>query len=113
MLQDAENMANYLHEKEHQKHRADAMIRLLIAFLFFLVTVTGCTTEPTEAQVPQPSIIIHDTAAGIPDTLAQQAFIFDHHLYLKYRHRSETLHAYTLLPDPKKAPATGSSTSLT
>jgi len=106
-------MANYLHGKEHQNHRASAMIKLFIAFLFFLVTVTGCTTEPTEAQVPQPSIIIHDTPVGVPDILAQQAYIADNQLYLKYRHRSETLHTYTLLPDPKKTPATGSSTSLT
>jgi phosphatidylserine/phosphatidylglycerophosphate/cardiolipin synthase-like enzyme len=81
--------------------------------VFILVTAAGCATEPTEARAPQPNIMICDTPIGVPDILAQQAYIQNNQLYLKYRQLTETGYTVTTLPDARKDPAIGSSTSLT
>jgi phosphatidylserine/phosphatidylglycerophosphate/cardiolipin synthase-like enzyme len=94
-------------------HKASAMIKPLFAYVLILATVVGCATEPTEITAPQPNIMICDTPIGVPDILAQQAYIHDNQLYLKYRQLSETVYTATTLPDAREDPAIGSSTSLT
>jgi cardiolipin synthase len=84
-----------------------------MSFVFIVVTVTGCATGPTEPRAPHPNIMVCDTPIGVPDILAQQAYIDDSQLYLQYRQLSETAYTVTALPDARKGPAIGSSTSLT
>ncbi|MGD2054264.1 MAG: hypothetical protein PVG45_09160, partial [Gammaproteobacteria bacterium] len=89
------------------------MKMLRIAVVSILVTATGCATEPTEPGPSQPNIMICDTPIGVPDILAQQAYIHDNQLYVKYWQPSETVYTVTTLPDARENPAVGSSTSLT
>jgi cardiolipin synthase len=74
------------------------MTKTVIAVLITLILLTGCATGPTQLEQRQPSIVIDDTAVDAPVVLAEQAYIGKNRLYVQFRHRSDTVNSYAILP---------------
>lgn len=88
-----------------------SMAKSLIAALITLSVITGCATGPAEPEPLQPSIVIDDTVVDTSVLLADQAYASDNRLYIQFRHLSDTINSYAILPDPDKTPAPGPSST--
>jgi cardiolipin synthase len=88
------------------------MAKSVIVFLITLSVLTGCTTDPAELETSQPSIVIDDTVVDTSVLLAEQAYISDNQLYIRFRHQSESIDSLAMLPEPDETLASGSSTTL-
>ena len=105
-------MANYLHERPNSKRVAFYMTKSVSAVLITLILLTGCATGPTEPEQRQPSIVIDDTSVDAPVVLAEQAYIGKNRLYVQFRHRSDTVNSYAILPT-QETPHSGTTASPT
>lgn len=77
-----------------------------------LSIVTGCTIDPAEPEPSQPSIVIDDTVVDTSVLLAEQAYISDNQLFIQFRHQSETIDSFAILPDLDVTLVSGTSTTL-
>ncbi len=77
-----------------------------------LSIVTGCTIDPAEPEPSQPSIVIDDTVVDTSVLLAEQAYISDNRLFIQFRHQSETIDSFAILPDLDVTLVSGTSTTL-
>jgi len=88
------------------------MAKSVIVFLITLSVLTGCTTDPAELETSQPSIVIDDTVVDTSVLLAEQAYINDNQLFIRFRQQSDTIDSLAILPEPDETLASGSSTTL-
>ena len=88
------------------------MAKSVIVVFFTLSIFTGCTTDPAELEAPRPSIVIDDTVVDTSVLLAEQAYISDNQLFIRFRHKSDTIDSFAILPEPDETLASGSSTTL-
>jgi phosphatidylserine/phosphatidylglycerophosphate/cardiolipin synthase-like enzyme len=88
------------------------MTKSVIVVLITLCVFTGCTTDPAELETSQPSIVIDDTVVDTTVLLAEQAYISDNQLFIQFRHQSDTIDSFAILPEPDETLASGSSTTL-
>lgn len=88
------------------------MAKSVIVALITLSVFTGCTTGPVELEMRQPSIVIDDTVVDTSILLAEQAYISDNQLFIQFRHQSDTIDSFAILPKPDEVLASGSSTTL-
>ncbi len=88
------------------------MAKSVIVVLITLSVFTGCTTDPAELETSQPSIVIDDTVVDTSVLLAEQAYISDNQLFIQFRHHSDTIDSFAILPEPDETLASGSSTTL-
>ncbi|MBT8120126.1 MAG: phosphatidylserine/phosphatidylglycerophosphate/cardiolipin synthase family protein [Gammaproteobacteria bacterium] len=88
------------------------MAKSVIAALITLSVITGCASGPVELETPQPSIVIDDTVVDTSVLLAEQAYINDNQLFIQFRHQSDTIDSFAILPEPDETMASGSSTTL-
>ena len=88
------------------------MAKLVIVALITLSVFTGCTTDPAELATPQPSIVIDDTVVDTSVLLAEQVYISNKRLLIQFRHQSDTIDSFAILPEPDETLASGSSTTL-
>lgn len=88
------------------------MAKSVIVALITLSVFTGCTTDPVELETRQPSIVIDDTVVDTTVLLAEQAYISDNQLFIQFRHQSDTIDSFAILPEPDETLASGSSTTL-
>lgn len=90
---------------------AKSVIVVLIT-LSTLSVITGCTTDPAELETPRPSIVIDDTVVDTSALLAEQAYISNNQLFIQFRHQSDTIDSFAILPEPDETLESGSSTTL-
>ena len=88
------------------------MAKSVIIVLITLSVFTGCTTGSVELATPQPSIVIDDTVVDTTVLLAEQAYISDNQLFIQFRHQSDIINSFAILPEPDETLASGSSTTL-
>jgi phosphatidylserine/phosphatidylglycerophosphate/cardiolipin synthase-like enzyme len=88
------------------------MAKSVIVVLITLSVFTGCATDPVELETPQPSIVIDDTVVDTSVLLAEQAYIRDKKLFVQFRHQSETIDSFAILPESDETLVSGSSTTL-
>jgi len=88
------------------------MTKPVIVALITLSVFTGCATGPAELETPQSSIVIDDTVVDTSVLLAEQAYFSDKRLFIQFRHRSDTIDSFVILPEPDEVLASGSSTTL-
>jgi len=88
------------------------MAKSVIVVLITLSVFTGCTTDPAKLETSQPSIVIDDTVVDTTVLLAEQAYISDSQLFIQFRHQSDTINSFAILPEPDETLASGSSTTL-
>jgi phosphatidylserine/phosphatidylglycerophosphate/cardiolipin synthase-like enzyme len=88
------------------------MAKSVIVVLITLSIFTACTTDPAELETPRPSIVIDDTVVDTSVLLAEQAYISDNQLFIQFRHQSDTIDSFAILPEPDETLASGSSTTL-
>jgi cardiolipin synthase len=63
-------------------------------------------------ETPQPSIVIDDRVVDKYVLLADQAYINENQLFIQFRHKSDTLDSFAILPEHGETLAHGSSTTL-
>ena len=88
------------------------MAKSVIVFLITLSVITGCTTDPGELEESQPSIVIDDAVVDKYVLLADLAYINNNQLFIQFRHKSDTLNSFAILPEQGETLAHGSSTTL-
>ena len=88
------------------------MAKSVIVVLIILSGFTGCTTDPAQLETPRPSIVIDDTVIDPTVLLAEQAYIKDRRLYIRFQHQSDTRDSFAILPEPDETLSSGSSTTL-
>jgi len=88
------------------------MVKSVSVALISLSVITACTTGSIELETPQPSIVIDDTVVDKYALLADQAYLKDNQLFIQFRHKSDTLDSFAILPDQGETLAHGSSTTL-
>ena len=88
------------------------MVKSVIVVLITLSVFTGCTTNPVELETRQPSIVIDDTVVDTSVLLAEQAYISDNQLFIQFRHQSDTIDSFAILPEPDETLTAGPSTTL-
>ena len=80
------------------------MTKSVIAVLITLSLSTGCATGPAEPELREPSIVIDDTPVDAPVVRAEQAYIDKNRLYVQFRHQSDTVNSYAILPTAQQTP---------
>ena len=88
------------------------MVRSAVLVLLTLSIYTGCATDPVELEPSEPSIVIDDTVIDPSVLLAEQAYLSENRLFIQFRHHSDTLNSFAILPEPDETLAHGSSTTL-
>lgn len=86
------------------------MTRSVILILITLSVFTACTTDPSGLETTQPSIVIDDSVVDTAALLADKAYISDDKLFIRFRHRSETIDTFTILPEQDETVAHSSTT---
>lgn len=88
------------------------MTRLVTVLLITLNAVIACAINPAEPEPALPSIVIDDTSVDAVVLLADQAYADNNQLYIQYRHLTDIVKSYALLPTQQDGLVAGSSTSL-
>ncbi|MBT8129313.1 MAG: phosphatidylserine/phosphatidylglycerophosphate/cardiolipin synthase family protein [Gammaproteobacteria bacterium] len=76
------------------------MTKSMVVLLISISLISGCTSTPVSTESHPPSIVIDDRVIDTAILLAEQAYIDTDRLFVQFRHQTDTINSYAIIPEP-------------